>query len=267
MIKSKIQSSFVLLKLLNVTKSKVANPKASDPKTSITKAARSKVATLKTTTSKKVTPKTAKPKKTAEKDLSTEEKIKAAARKIFTKKGFAATRTRDIAEEAGINLALLNYYFRSKENLFDIIMMENFRQFIRGISVQVYNETTSIHEKVEKIAAAYIDFLLQHPDLPFFILNEIQRGPSNMAAKINEEVAPMRSNLIRQLQDAGKAGKITIEPFHFIANLVGLTIFPFIGKPILQRVTNVDDTQFRNLMEERKKLVPIWIKAILTAKV
>ena len=58
------------------------------------------------------------------KDISTEEKIRAAARKIFTQKGFAATRTRDIAEEAGINLALLNYYFRSKEKLFEQIMIE-----------------------------------------------------------------------------------------------------------------------------------------------
>src|ERR1700681_3003787 len=92
-------------------------------------------------------------------DQSTEEKIKEAARKLFTQKGFAATRTRDIAEEAGINLALLNYYFRSKQKLYDIIMIENFRQFIQGISMNVFDEKTSIQEKIEKIAIAYIDFL------------------------------------------------------------------------------------------------------------
>ena len=64
------------------------------------------------------------------KDLSTEEKIKAAAKKLFTQKGFAATRTRDIAEEAGINLALLNYYFRSKEKLFELVMKENVQLFL-----------------------------------------------------------------------------------------------------------------------------------------
>jgi len=52
-------------------------------------------------------------------DTSTEAKIKAAARVVFHKNGFAATRTRDIAEEAGINLALLNYYFRSKQNHYE----------------------------------------------------------------------------------------------------------------------------------------------------
>jgi AcrR family transcriptional regulator len=201
-----------------------------------------------------------------EKEASTEEKIKAAAKKLFTNKGFAATRTRDIAEEAGINLALLNYYFRSKEKLYDIIMLENFRQFIQGISVNVYDEKTSIDQKLETIVIAYIDFLTTNPNLPLFVLNEIKGNSSKIAAQIREEVSPMRSHLLKQLDEAAKAGKITpIDPFHFLANLVGLTIFPFVAKPILQRVTSTNDTQFQTFMQERKKLVPIWLKAILLA--
>ena len=73
-------------------------------------------------------------KKSVEVDLSTEEKIKEAAKKVFLKKGYAATRTRDIAEEAGINLALLNYYFRSKEKLFDLIMLEKLEKFFGAIA-------------------------------------------------------------------------------------------------------------------------------------
>jgi AcrR family transcriptional regulator len=211
-----------------------------------------------------------KAKKTVEKEesASTEEKIKAAAKKLFTQKGFAATRTRDIAEEAGINLALLNYYFRSKEKLYDIIMLENFRQFIQGISVNVYDEKASIDQKLEKIVVAYIDFLTENPNLPLFVLNEIKGNPSRIATQINEEVSPMRSHLLKQLEEAAKAGKISrVDPFHFIANLVGLTIFPFISKPILQRVTNTNDTQFHAFMQERKKLVPVWLKAILHAPI
>ncbi|HEY4062925.1 MAG TPA: TetR/AcrR family transcriptional regulator [Puia sp.] len=195
---------------------------------------------------------------------STEERIKEAARKLFTKKGFAATRTRDIAEEAGINLALLNYYFRSKQKLFDLIMLENFRQFIQGISVKVYDETATLGEKIGQIATAYIDFLTLHPDLPLFVLNELRGNPSKIAEQINEEVSPMRSHLIKQLQTSGKAGKIPAnDPFHFIANLIGLTVFPFVGKPILQRVTGANDEKFNAMMQERKKLVPVWLKAML----
>ncbi len=74
-------------------------------------------------------------------DSSTEEKIKEAARVVFMKKGFAATRTRDIAEEAGINLALLNYYFRSKEKLFELVMFEKFQKFfgiIANVSARLF---------------------------------------------------------------------------------------------------------------------------------
>src|SRR5689334_10623217 len=96
-------------------------------------------------------------------DHSTEEKIKLAARKIFTQKGFSATRTRDIAEAAGINLALLNYYFRSKENLFNIVMMENLQQFLLALGGSLRDEKSSLTEKVATIATNYIDMLKANP--------------------------------------------------------------------------------------------------------
>lgn len=191
----------------------------------------------------------------------------AAARKLFTQKGFAAIRTRDIAKEAGINLALLNYYFRSKEKLFDIVMMDNFRQFIKGISVNLADETATIPEKIRLLTAAYIDFLTRNPDLPLFILNELRGNPSGLAEKLMAEIGPARSYLLNQLKEAGRQGKIPpIDPFHFVANLVGLTVFPFVGRPLLQKVTGVNDQQFLAFMQERKKLIPIWINAILNAK-
>lgn len=194
---------------------------------------------------------------------TTEERIKEAARKLFTQKGFSATRTRDIAEEAGINLALLNYYFRSKQKLFDLVMMENFQQFIRGITVNFTDETLTFDQRIERIVAAYVDMLTRLPDLPMFILNEIRGNPSKIAAKLQGELAPMRQNLFKQLMASNKEGKTNLEPFHFVANLVGLTVFPFVGRPILQRVTGVTDDQFDQYMQDRKEMVPVWIKAML----
>src|ERR1700733_13708884 len=90
-----------------------------------------------------------KAKEAIEKNASTEEKIKAAARKVFTQKGYAATRTRDIAEESGLNLALINYYFRSKEKLFDIIMVENMQLFVHSV-IDLLNDTkTTLQEKIK----------------------------------------------------------------------------------------------------------------------
>lgn len=198
------------------------------------------------------------------KEISTEAKIKEAARKLFTQKGFAATRTRDIAEEAGINLALLNYYFRSKQKLFDIIMFENFQQFMHGISVNVMNDQAGLHEKIETVIASYIDFLTQNPHLPLFILNELKNGPSRIAEKMDKEIQPVRTQLFQRLQEAAKEGKVqALNPFHFIANLVALAVFPFISRPILQRITKVTDEEFNAFMQERKTLVPLWISGML----
>jgi AcrR family transcriptional regulator len=198
------------------------------------------------------------------KESSTEERIKEAARKLFTQKGFAATRTRDIAEEAGINLALLNYYFRSKQKLFDLVMLENFQQFIKGITVNFMDETLTFDQRIERIVAAYVDMLTRLPDLPMFILNEIRGNPSKIAAKLNIEIAPMRQHMFKQLIASNKEGKTNLEPFHFIANLIGLTVFPFVGRPILQRVTDVTDEEFEHYMQARKELVPIWLRAMMT---
>ena len=190
---------------------------------------------------------------------STEERIKEAARKLFTKKGFAATRTRDIAAEAGINLALLNYYFRSKQKLFDLIMAENFKKFLTGISFHVKDETLTFEERVAKIVSSYIDFLREFPDVPLFVINEIRGNPHKMVTRLRDEIGVDRSHFFQQIAEAKKEGKSALEPFHFIANLVGLTVFPFLARPVLQRLTGVNDEQFDKLIEERKDLVPMWI--------
>ena len=95
-------------------------------------------------------------------ELTTEEKIIEAARTIFTQKGFSATRTRDIAEEAGINLALLNYYFRSKKNLFRIIIEEEFDELFGMIVPILSNAEKSLEEKIETLVTTYTELLLEN---------------------------------------------------------------------------------------------------------
>src|SRR6202042_3239514 len=104
---------------------------------------------------------------------TTEEKIKEAARVLFTSKGYAATTVRDIAAEANINLALVNYYFRSKEKLFDLIMAETIQKLFEKIRPIIYGETTSITEKIESIVDHYLELLIANPDFPLFIVNEL----------------------------------------------------------------------------------------------
>lgn len=199
-----------------------------------------------------------------EKDHSTEEKIKIAARKIFHQKGFAATRTRDIAEESGINLALLNYYFRSKEKLFEIIMSESLEGFFSSLSLVFNDPKTSFEEKIDLIIARYIDSLTENPNIPIFILSELRNNPQEMVKRAGTKKAFLQSFFLEQFHEEIKAGRIKpIDPLHFVMNILGLTVFPFVGSPMLKGLGNIDQPKFETMMEERKKLIPIWIKTIL----
>lgn len=196
---------------------------------------------------------------------STEEKIKQAARKLFTKNGFAAVKTRDIAAEAGINLALLNYYFRSKEKLFEIIMLENMSRFIAGVSPIINNEDTTIEQKLDAIISMYIDKLLREPDLPMFILSQTRTNMDYLMEKLGFETLITKSYLFKQIlkSDYQKMIHSTINPLHLVINLFSLMAAPFIMAPMIQRVMKLDEKQFETLMQERKALIPKWLASIV----
>lgn len=197
--------------------------------------------------------------KTIDTELSTEEKIKEAARKVFTQKGYDATRTRDIAAEAGINLALLNYYFRSKERLFEIIMTEQFKQFFGAIAPALRDEATTLEQKMQTIASRYIDLLLENPDLPLFIVTEVRRRPQHYLPSIGDVGSVFESAFVRQLRER----KPQTNPLHFLMNLMGMCVFPFVMRPVLESIQAIEKEQFEALMQERKQLIPAWITTLL----
>ncbi len=195
--------------------------------------------------------------------LSTEQKIKDTALKLFTKKGFAATRTRDISEESGINLALLNYYFRSKEKLFELVMTEVLQKFFIGITRIFNDEQTSLNEKVETFVISYTELLKQQPDLPFFILQELRMNPERLASKMGVNEV-FKSFFFRQLRhDIDKAKIPKIHPLHYVINMISMCVFPFIAAPLLKNLAGIDTKTFGVLIDERKVLVPRWMKIIM----
>ncbi|MBH1960652.1 MAG: TetR/AcrR family transcriptional regulator [Chryseobacterium sp.] len=196
-----------------------------------------------------------------EKDISTEEKILISASKVFTEKGFSGTRTRDIAEEAGINLALLNYYFRSKEKLFEQVMKVKIVLLFGKIIPIITNEKSTLEEKIDLASEKYFEILSKNPNLPLFILSEIQKKPSNITALIPVDKVLKTSVLLRQIEEK----KPGLNAFHFIVNFLSMTAFPFIAKPILKNFNILNDEEFQQFVEERKTLVPVWIKMILNS--
>ena len=192
-------------------------------------------------------------------ELSTEDKILLAASKVFTEKGFSGTRTRDIAEEAGINLALLNYYFRTKEKLFEQVMKVKILLLFGQIIPIVTNEKTSLEEKIDLASVKYFEILSKNPNLPLFVLSEIQKKTSDIKSILPFDKVLKNSFLMKQIQEKNSE----INPFHFLINFISMTAFPFLGKPILQTFELMNDSEFQKFVEERKKFVPIWIKMML----
>ena len=199
-------------------------------------------------------------------DISTEEKIKNAALKLFTRKGYVATRTRDISEEAGINLALLNYYYRSKEKLFELVMTEIMQNFFKGITQILNDETTSVQEKINIFVKNYTALLKQQPDLPLFIFHELRMDPSRLASKTGVNMV-FKSYFFRQLSIEMDRKKIVrLHPLHYVINMIGMCVFPFIAAPLLKHIAGLDTQGFESLIDEREKLVPEWMAMIMQRK-
>jgi AcrR family transcriptional regulator len=200
-------------------------------------------------------------KKIEEVDLSTEEKIKEAAQRVFMKKGYAATRTRDIADAAGINLALLNYYFRSKEKLFELIMLEKLEKFFGSVAPVLNNPETTLDQKITLFSNTYIDLLTENPELPLFILSEIRYNPDRFVHKLPvSKIA--ESLLLKQMHEK----KPDVNPLHFLMNLLAMSVFPFIMKPVFHAAGIMNEKAFSSRMMERKTLIPKWIGAMLKTK-
>jgi AcrR family transcriptional regulator len=195
------------------------------------------------------------------KDASTEEKIKEAARIVFTQKGYSATRTRDIAEEAGINLALLNYYFRSKEKLFELVMAEKVAKLFGVIAPVVNNNTTSLDEKVTSIVDAYITMLSENPGLPLFVLSEIRNNPKHFGNRIQAGKLLTESFFVKQLAER----KPDVHPLHFIINVLSMCIFPFIAKPVFESAGVMTSEQLNAFAEERRTLIVKWFQAMINS--
>ena len=194
------------------------------------------------------------------KNETTEEKILAAARKVFTGKGMAGARMQDIADEAGINKAMLHYYFRDKDKLFEVIFLEEVNKFFPKINI-IFESEAPLFEKIELFVNEYIDEMVENPYLPWFILNEANRDADQFFGKLwNMSPRPRPAQFLEQIEKEVKKGTIKkINPLHLLLNLLSMTIFPFIGKPMIMKNLQMNEQQFSQVIEQRRKEIPKFI--------
>ena len=213
----------------------------------------------------------AKPARPQKNDKHTEEKILLAARTVFLRRGTAGARMQEIAEEAGVNQALLHYYFRSKERLSAAVFQQVARQLFPRL-FQTLASDLPLDEKTDRIVNAYIDILSQNLFIPAYVLSELHHHPeraeqiliSGMGSVPSEVLSPVIAKLKSQIDAAVKAGTMRpITPQEFIVNLLSLCVFPFAARPLLAVALGFDDRRFATFLKQRRKRLPEFIRMAL----
>jgi AcrR family transcriptional regulator len=199
-----------------------------------------------------------------DKDITTEQKILDAAKKVFYREGLSGARMKEIADEAGINHALLHYYFRTKEKLFDKIFEEAVSILKEGVFI-ITESDQPVEVKIQEFVDKYLSFMIENPYLPLFIITQMNLNPDKiinfLSIKRNMNSIKIKNQLEQKLENS------ELRPFDYrqlMINLMSLLVFPFIAKPMFKDAFDMNDDAYIDFLNERKKIIPeiifSWLK-------
>ena len=196
-------------------------------------------------------------------DLATRDRILDAAHTVFLRQGTAAARTQEIADEAGVNKALLHYYFGTKEALAAAVFERVAGEFFSRIFATLRSEL-ELEDKVRQLIGAYLEFLPARPYVVGYIVTELHAG-RGWAEQLFARRGPMPLDLLeRQIQARVESGTMRPIPVQqFVVNLISLIVFPFVARPVLEHVLRLDGPRFAAFVEERKRtLADFFLNAL-----
>ena len=189
----------------------------------------------------------------------TEHIILNAATEVFQSKGMDGARMQEIADKANINKSMLHYYYRSKQKLFEAV-------FKTAISImapkltEIIEKEEPLFDKIRHFTNSYINLISKHSYIPTFIIHELNRNPQILEDTFVKKFGNSFGKMKTQVNEMVENGEIrTIEPEHLIMNVVAMSIFPFVAKPILKAVLQKDEAAYQILLEERKTHVADFV--------
>lgn len=200
-------------------------------------------------------------------ESSTEAKILDAARRVFTRAGTSGARVQDIAAEAGVNQALIHYYFGSKDALAERVFRESAQMLVRAFTPRLRSEMT-LEDLIREFVTGYIDAVRQAPFIPGYVLAEAQQHPERLEGLVRtatgnlpSEVAGMALPLLQRLLAAEvEAGRMRpMPPTQLLVNVMALAAFPFVARPVLGVALGLDDARFQQFLDERREDLPRFI--------
>jgi len=199
------------------------------------------------------------------KTLNTEERILEAAKKVFHRKGFEGARMQEIADEACINKALLHYYFRTKENLFDAVFKAAFREIFAKLFTAVGSDVP-LDEKLTNLIGEYIGFLQKNSYIPGFILAELNQNPEKIIEVFKSAPVSPAMLFVRLKKSLSDEKLKKTDVRELFINILALCIFPIVARPMLQHIFEFTDEEFDQFIEQRKKNLPLFIMNAIRKK-
>lgn len=187
----------------------------------------------------------------AQRDTGTEQLIKDTAKRIFFSEGKLHATTQDIADAAGVNRTLLNYYFRSRDILFEQVALEA-REEMSAVLDHVFTAQLAFKEKLQQLINVFMDQAMKFPYREVYIVTELNRTDK----AVPEEKKVRIKAFLKEISEEMNAGKIKkMDPRQFLMNLFSLMAYPLITNCLNKSIYNINDTEYLKLMKDRKKLI------------
>lgn len=194
---------------------------------------------------------------------STEQKIFDAAHEVFVQKGMDGAKMQEIADKAGINKALLHYYYRSKEKLYAAVAKAVLSRAAPMVGNLIESDRP-LEEKIRHFIEFYINTISKNPFIPLFILSEINKHPDHFFEQILPKDLPRPQVFIRQVEEEIAAGRIrAVNPYHLAVNVIAMCVFPFIARPMIRFAMGLNSAELKSFLEERKTQVTEFVLASL----
>ncbi|MGB4960874.1 MAG: TetR/AcrR family transcriptional regulator [Saprospiraceae bacterium] len=184
------------------------------------------------------------------------DRIKIAAAKVFTLKGMQGARMQDIADEANINKAMLHYYFKNKQQLFEIIFEEKLQK-IFGAMETLISDKGSFDQRLKGFIERQITIIMEFPVMPLFVMLEVRKNPELLVQKFKdiplEFVREKFKSEVASEVAAGNIREVSIE--ELLINVMSLCVYPIIAQPLLKFVLDMDEQTFQSTIERRKTTI------------
>jgi AcrR family transcriptional regulator len=194
---------------------------------------------------------------------STQQRILEVATNVFYQKGLAGARMQEIADQSGINKAMLHYYYRTKEQLFEKVFQRTFFMYIGSVS-RLLNSQSPLKEKLWHFVDEVMDMLQKYPHIPVFILHELNQNPNRITELFTADEVINFEDFKKEVTREVRKGNIKkVKAEQLFTDLIALTVLPFVAQPLLCKVLGKNQEQFVQFLQERKKeLKTNWLEKL-----